>query len=45
MLAGEEQRIALEQKLAELQIKYEEAEAKTKELSRWRSKHALVTYM
>ncbi|MBX8969460.1 MULTISPECIES: DUF4041 domain-containing protein [Citrobacter] len=28
MLAGEEQRIALEQKLAELQIKYEEAEAK-----------------
>lgn len=27
-LAGEEQRIALEQKLAELQIKYEEAEAK-----------------
>lgn len=28
MLAGEEQRIALEQKLAELQVKYEEAEAK-----------------
>lgn len=28
MLAGEEQRLALEQKLAELQIKYEEAEAK-----------------
>ncbi|HBW2219882.1 DUF4041 domain-containing protein [Klebsiella quasipneumoniae] len=28
MLAGEEQRMALEQKLAELQIKYEEAEAK-----------------
>lgn len=28
MLAGEEQRIALEQRLAELQIKYEEAEAK-----------------
>lgn len=28
MLAGEEQRIALEKKLAELQIKYEEAEAK-----------------
>jgi hypothetical protein len=28
MLAGEEQRITLEQKLAELQIKYEEAEAK-----------------
>ena len=28
MLAGEEQRLALEQKLAELQIKFEEAEAK-----------------
>ncbi|HED4180620.1 TPA: DUF4041 domain-containing protein [Enterobacter mori] len=28
MLAGEEQRIALEQRLAELQVKYEEAEAK-----------------
>lgn len=28
MLAGEEQRIALEQKLAELQVKFEEAEAK-----------------
>ncbi|WP_338464457.1 DUF4041 domain-containing protein [Franconibacter daqui] len=28
MLAGEEQRLVLEQKLAELQIKYEEAEAK-----------------
>lgn len=28
MLAGEEQRISLEQRLAELQVKYEEAEAK-----------------
>ncbi|MCV5497617.1 GIY-YIG nuclease family protein, partial [Escherichia coli] len=28
MLANEEQRLALEQKIAELQLKYEEAEAK-----------------
>lgn len=38
MLANEEQRLALEQKIAELQLKYEEAEAKTNELFLWLNK-------